>query len=135
MKNLLRSIVKVNVLSCEPKMERDSNRQMLDREGNKLWTVDVEEKVFNEKHGKEMMSINTYKTLEDLEAGEHIVELKVTNMGEGSGSFISVKSFYTITRSIDKKATIGDVFSLDGVTLPSQKKRIKANEAGSSVTQ
>jgi len=129
MKNLQRIFAKVKVLSCEPKMERDSNRQAMDRDGNTLWAIDIEEKVFNEKHNIETVAVGTYKSIEELTLGDHVVELKVTNMGEGSGTFISVKSFYTILRSVDMKAAIGDIYAFDGVIPPSKRKAMKAATA------
>ena len=125
MKNAQRVLAKIDVLSCEVKLDHKSGRQAMDKEGNLFWSVDVEEKVFNEKHNKETLAIVTYKTLQNLDLGTHVVELKMTNMGQGSGDFIKVNTFYTIIRSVNMKATLGEVFHLDGVIPPSKRKNIK----------
>ena len=133
MKHAKRTLAKVNVLSCEPKLDRKTDRQMLNKENIPLWSVDIEEKVFNEKHSREMMDIITYKSLEELAEGPQIIELKEMNMGQGSGDFIQVKTFFTILRTVDKTKSLGDIFSLDGVLTPMNKKAMKNAQTTTSV--
>jgi len=128
MKNSIRNMAKINVLECVPRLESGTTRQAFDKDGNLLWDIHIQETKLNEKFNIEENVINRYKSLEDLSEGEHIVEVKQTNMGEGSGSFVSVKSFYTVIRSIEKTAKIGDVLKLDGVIKPSQRAAVKNKE-------
>ncbi|MBT4937379.1 hypothetical protein HON22_05675 [Candidatus Peregrinibacteria bacterium] len=132
MKGLQRNFVKVDVLECVPKMDRENKeKQMVDKEGRAIFSVDVEEVEYNYKHNKSVNAINTYKSIKPLQAGEQVLELRVTNMGEGSGSFVNVKSFYTIIASVPKTATFADAFFKES-NIPLKKKSTKENTAAMS---
>lgn len=125
MKSEVRFLAKVNVLSCEEKIERGTTRQALNRDGRPIWLVDVREETYNAKHDDTDRVTVTYKSLQVLEKGEQVVELKIVSMGEGKGDFVSVKNFYTIVRAIDRQLKIGDLFSLDAGFFPNKKAKSK----------
>ena len=128
MKVATRNMAKINVLKCEKKMDRERpNFQQADREGNPIWSVTVQEQQFNEEFNIMETQINVYKSLEDLKLGEQVVELKVSTMGEGSGNFVKVNTFYTIKRSLNEKASIKDIFSADNLIPPSKRAAVKNN--------
>ena len=58
-----------------------------------------------------MNNIVTYKSLQAVSIGEQILELKVSNIGEGSGDFVGVKTFFTIMRQVPKNSSIDEVFT------------------------
>ena len=120
MKDLLKVYAKINVLGCEKKIHHETKRQDMDKNGNMLFLVDVEELKWNEKYERMQTQIVPYKSLEDIKAGEHVVELRVTYMTEGSGDFTRVKSFYRIEQVIDPKVLLKDVFSLQKTLLKSK---------------
>lgn len=125
MKEVQKVFAKINVLGCEEKIHHETKRQDMDKEGKMLFLVDVEEEVWNEKYSRMQSQIVSYKSLEDIKEGEHVVELKVTHMAEGSGNFIKVKSFYRIEKTIDPKVLLKDVFSLQGALTHTQKTKAK----------
>jgi hypothetical protein len=135
MKNLIKGFAKINVLGCEPKLENGTTRQAMDRDGNPIWEIHVQEEELNEKFNIMQKVINKYKSLEDLSEGEHIAEIRQVNMGEGSGSFISVKNFFTVLRSVEKTATLEGVFSLQGVIPPSKRAKMEGKTAATQVKQ
>ena len=114
MKNLQRVFAKVDVLGCEEKMDRDGKR-MTTKDGTALFSVDVEEFSFSEKYNKKMNNIVTYKSLQAVSIGEQILELKVSNIGEGSGDFVGVKTFFTIMRQVPKNSSIDEVLDRKSV--------------------
>lgn len=127
MENSMVEVAKINVLSCEPRMNRDRpNIQETDRDLNPLWSIDCLEKTYNEKHNRMMEGINKYKTLVELEPGEHIVKLKVSTIGEAKGSFTAVNKFYTVVSTIDKDTKIGGIFAPINVIPPSKRKVAEA---------
>lgn len=111
MKMLTKSLAKIKVLKSEPKLVRETGRQDMDKDGNPLWSVTILDAVFNEEFNFQEQKAVKYKSLVDLEVGkDHIVNLKVSSMGEGSGNFIKVNSFYTILESVSEKTTMLDFF-------------------------
>lgn len=127
MKNSVVEVAKINVLSCEPRMNRENpNIQEVDRDYNPLWSIDCLEKTYNEKHNRMMEGINKYKTLVDLEPGEYIAKLKVTTIGETKGTFTAVNKYYTVLSTIDKDVKIGSIFAPKGVIPPSKRKMADA---------
>ena len=125
MKDIQKIYAKIKVLGCDEKLHHETKRQDMDKDGNKLFLVDIEEEVWNEKYSRMQNQIVTYKSRVNLLEGEYVVELKVTHMGEGSGNFIKVKSFYTVVQVIDSKVLLKDCFSLQGM----QKTAIKNKQA------
>lgn len=127
MENSMVQIAKINVLSCEPRMNRERpNIQETDKDLNPLWSIDCLEKTYNEKHNRMMEGINKYKTLIDLEPGEHLVKLKVSTIGEAKGSFTAVNKFYTVVSTIDKDVKVGSIFVPNDIIPPSKRKAAEA---------
>lgn len=121
MKNLKKTFSKIQVLNCEPKLESGTTRQALDKDGNKLFSLDVQEDVLNEKHGVMTTAINTYKSLVELEKGDHLVEVKEVNIADGNGSFSTVKSFFTVIQAYPGKTSLTDLFKPQGLMNSNQK--------------
>lgn len=121
MEKLTKVVAKINVLKCEPKLDQNQ-RQDFDKEGNKLWNIFIREQVFNEEFNEMESLIKRYKTLEELPVGEHIVEVKMSSMGQGSGDFVSVNKYFTVLRKIQDTATLKDIFGTQGVVPPTKRK-------------
>lgn len=129
MKEVLKSLAKINVVKCEPKTARDSDIQERDKLGNALWSTTVKETVFNEEFNENEVAFKKYKSFVDIAKGDHLVNLKVTNIGETKGTFTGVNTFYTIINTVDEKTSVGDIFSLTGVVPPSKRKALAAKTA------
>lgn len=119
----MKSYAKVSVLKCEPKLNRETQQQEIDKTTLKqLWTVSVKEEVWNEEFGAKETNFVKYKSIVDLDAGEQFVELRHSTMGEGSGSFIKVNHFFTITRVFDPKTTIEQLLAVTSDNVIGNKK-------------
>lgn len=130
MKHTMKNFVKLEVMKCEPRMDRENpTQQEKDRDGELLWDVGVKEEIFNEEFNMMETVATKYKSILPLDKGEQIVQLKSTQMGQSSGSFVSINSYYKIIHSLDANAKIGDIFSLQGTIPPSKRKAVKAQEA------
>ena len=127
MKEMERIIAKVLVLKSEVKTAHGSDRQEFDKDNNPLWNLFIQENVWDEEFKVMKVDIKRYKSLLVLKEGEHIVELKKTSMGEGSGTFITIKNYYTILSKIDDKMTMEGFISGNLSTSTSLKKS-KTNE-------
>lgn len=121
MKSTLKTFAKINVLGCEERIDRNSGRQELDKLNQPLWNADVQIVVLNEKYNIPENQVVKVKSLESLTPGEHYVELRVSAMGEGNGSFVKVNQFYRVERTFEAKTTIKDLFTDIGVANLSSK--------------
>lgn len=129
MKHTMKNFVKLEVLKSEPRMDfQNKEQQERDKDGELLWDIGVKEEIFNEEFNMMETVLTKYKSTLPLDKGPQIVELKATQMGQASGDFVSINSYYKIIQSLDMNAKIGDIFSLQGTIPPSKRKAAKAQE-------
>lgn len=133
MKNAERNFAKIKVLKCEEKLNNQTGQQDMDKEGNPLWNVYAMDLSYNEEFGFMEQKAVRYKSLEKIEPGDRIVEFKSLNMGEGSGSFIKVNTFYTILRSVAPKTSLEGIFGTD-LLMPELLTKPKHKEAAKQVS-
>lgn len=129
MKNAEQNFAKIKVLSCEQRLNRDSGRQDFDKEGNPLWTVQALDLSYNEEFKIMEQKVTKYKSITEIDPGDHIVNFKATYMGEGNGSFIKINTFYTILKTVSPKATIDSLFN-ETLTNPDLSNKQKLKESG-----
>lgn len=128
MKNFSVQVATINVISCEPKMDRNTPTvQERDNDGNLLWQVKVKEELWDDELNDYLRAKNAYKSFVELEKGDHLVRVKSSHIGESKGSFTAVNSYYKIIGVLDKTTKVTDLFTpaQKGAVPPTKKKIVE----------